>query len=819
MTYFGHFYLDREKDILIELARENGRMFYTLRTPNHHSGNLITNFAKLCAVPLSEDETGLKIITGEVPSYIDGDNRELFALRFGGTKVANIYPDGRIERKATVPAIAKTLMSQTKDYRLDLFRTLVKTYIFTDCKFRTDLHTHMNAILEPDILIALGIAHQIRYPLYYIKKLDLKLAPFQWESLMAAREETARRFAGTAPEGKYLDRKIDDNCFLNFADLILNNLPNAAENIPKIRASLAVLKDGQAVFSNLEKVYLYRYVFTKGTGSDELLPPLLLKTAGERIPDEEIAGYLKQMLADDESPEYRRNTLFQDKLLWITRSYARCGIRYAEISDTSLVKADQAAGRLAQIHEILPKAERETGVRLRFLAGIRRTPLTIVKDDIAPSDYLKENLRVLKAVAKDPYVAGCDILGEEINDIEELKPFLRAVVALSARIPGFVIRIHAGESDSLKDNVEGSLRCVQEALAPDQPMPSLRIGHGLYTSNLRSAKGRKLLADLKNCGAVLEFQLSSNVRLNNLSRVERHPLKQYLHAGVACVQGTDGGALYGTNSIDEELALERLLSLSREDLRAMCATEKKILAASEAAFKEKEKAFQQEAGSEDVEAFYREQIRQMPMPELSLPHGAKRLETAATLFGQFRELPEKGLPIVIAGGSFNNSQRRTSVKSEEAALIDQLLDRGDPEKMFFVIGHSLSAYEKYLVEKNGGRYRIFAIVPTYLTSAETARLKKADVGIRVSIEPNGMGIYKSFTYEIFKRRRSVLIAFDGNAAGANLIQEAKNARFKCRIYVSARSRNLKGKTESLEGYVRLFDKGDEVVQDVLSLLP
>ena len=818
MAYFGHFYLDREKDIIVELSREGEHLFYTLRTPNHHSGNLITNFAKLCGVPLSEDETGLKIIRGEVPSYIDGDNRELFALRFGGTKVANIYPDGRIERKAAVPAIAKTLMSQTKDYKLDLFRTLVKTYIFTDCKFRTDLHTHMNAILEPDILIALGIAHQIRYPLYYVKKLDLKMMPSQWDALMRQRETVAARFEGKAPAGKYLERKIDDNCFINFADLIVNNLPHAAENIPKIRASLAVLKDGQAVFSNLERVYLYRYVFTKGIPAAEKLPPLLVKSAGERIPDEEIAGYLKQMLADDENPAYRDNTLFQDKLLWIARSYAKCGITYAEISDTSLVKADQAAGRLAEMHRILPKAQEETGVMLRFLAGIRRTPLTIVKDNIAPSDYLKENLRVLQAVADDPYVAGCDILGEEINDINELKPFLREVVALSGRVPGFVIRIHAGECDSLKDNVEGSLLCVREALAPGQAMPPLRIGHGLYTSNLRSAKGRQLLAALRNSGAVLEFQLSSNVRLNNLSRVENHPLKQYLHAGVACVQGTDGGALYGTNSIDEELALERLLSLSREDLRSMCATEKRIMTAARDSFVNKEKAFRKELGGQDIREFWQERIEALPEPVFDLPGGALRLETASVLFGQFRELPEKGLPVIVAGGSFNNSQHRTSVRAGEARILDELLEKGDPAKLFFVIGHRVSAYEKYLLEKNAGRFAVFAIVPTYLTRSETARLKAAGVGIRVSIEPNGMGIYKSFTYEIFKRRPSVLLAFDGNAAGTNLIQEAKNARFPCRIYVSAKSRTLRSKTQSLEGYVRLFEEGEEVAAEILRLL-
>ena len=38
--------------------------------------------------------------------------------------------------------------------------------------------------------------------------------------------------------GKHLTRIIDDNTFINFADLILNNLENAKENISKIRNSL-----------------------------------------------------------------------------------------------------------------------------------------------------------------------------------------------------------------------------------------------------------------------------------------------------------------------------------------------------------------------------------------------------------------------------------------------------------------------------------------------------------------------------------------------------------------------------------------------------
>ena len=160
--YFGKFYLDKEKDIIVELNMENAELSYVLRTPNHAKGNLITNLAKLCGLSLSKGDDGLKIIRGRVPCYVDERNREVFVLRLADTKVANIYPDGTIERKAYIPAISKTLMSQTKDYTLDIKKTLVKTYIRREYKFRTDLHTHMNANLDADLLMALGIFHQIR---------------------------------------------------------------------------------------------------------------------------------------------------------------------------------------------------------------------------------------------------------------------------------------------------------------------------------------------------------------------------------------------------------------------------------------------------------------------------------------------------------------------------------------------------------------------------------------------------------------------------------------------------------------------------------
>ncbi len=810
MGNFGKFYLDKEKDIIVELEMTDDGLKYILRTPNHAKGNLITNLAKLCSLKLSKGQDGLKIIEGNVPCYVDERNREVYVLRLSDTKVANIYPYGVIERKAYIPAISKTLMSQTKDYNLDIKKTLVKTYIRREYKFRTDLHTHMNANLDADILIALGIYHQIRYPLYYIKKLKLRLTKAQDEMLMSQREAVAEQFSGKGLTGKYLTRKIDDNTFINFADLILNNIENAEYNIPKIRASLTILKDGQAVFTNLEKVYLYRYVFTKGQPYGEKIS---LKSF-RAIPDDDIAGAVGQMIADGKSRDYRNLTLFQNKLLWIARSCKRRGVLYTEISDTTLVKRGAAPKMLAEVHEIMPQITAETGVTIRFLAAIRRIPLTIIRDKAA-QENISEQLNVIKAVADDPYVAGTDIIGEEINDIRELKNVIKEIVRTANEHDGFVIRIHAGENDSLRDNVANSLACVKEALEEGQKMPRLRIGHGLYTARLNSPKGRQLIKDLRESEVVLEFQLTSNVRLNNLSSLQSHPLGQYLRGGVYCVQGTDGGAIYGTDSIDEQLALERLLDLSYDEMMMMKKAEDNILEESFRIFREKYGHFEDLLSGENVENYLNERIVQMVKDDAETAFLSVKPDSSEILSDLIREMPTEKVPIVLLGGSFNSSKHSTRMTQPMLNMLSDLVKRLDPEKAFFVIGNRLIGYERSLVELASDRFEIFAIVPTRVTKSEANRIKESKAGVRVSIEPTRMGLYKSFAYEIFKRRPSVVIALDGNSAGANTVQEAKNGKKKARIFVNRHSRVLNAKAQTIQGYVTIFD-GQEITDKILS---
>ena len=820
------FYLDKEKDIIVNLYKTSeDELTYILETPNHGTGNLITNLAKICGLKTIKNEKDMKIIKGKIPASLNGDNEEVYIFRLGGIKIANIYADGKIEIKATIPAISKTLMSQTKRYNLSINQTLVKSYILKKAKFRTDLHTHMNANLPADSLIALGIKHQVRYPLYYIKKIDLKITKEQEEKIYEQRKEVEKQFENSTLTGKYLTRRIDDNTFINFADLILNNIENAPENIAKIRKSLEILKDGQAVFTNLEKLYLYRYVFAKGTESTEKIK--LEKSKIEQIPDKEIKEMLTKMIEDTQkgSP-YAKNNLRQDKLLWIAREYQKQGIYYTEISDTTLTKKGTPAIELLEdVHQIMPQIEKETGVKIRFLVAIRRIPLTIIKDAKTSSNYLRENLNILKAISKSPYVVESDFIGEEINDISELKPAIEEIVQYVCKEDkGYTIRIHAGENDSLRDNVKKSIECVKNSLKPGQKMPRIRIGHGLYTPKLDSIQGQKLIQEIKKSGAVLEFQLTSNVRLNNLSNLKNHPIKKYLENDIKCVQGTDGCGFYGTNTVDEQLAIQNLLGLNDHDFLKMRKVEDEIMKHEDKYFKEKSKKFNEFlAGRSIREAILElEEKIEDENKNNNIPLRINnKIESEEILKNKIKPLPTDKMPIIIAGGSFNAKHRETRVTEQGIQMLEELIKKIDNQKAYFVIGHKVEGYEKALINltnKLHKKFEIYAIIPKMISKEVGERLQNKSIsGIRISTESEEFGIYKSFNYEIFERRTSIVIAFDGNSPVSNLVQEAKNGKGKSSIYVNTENYNLRVKARSLQGYVVPFNlvDNDKIVDVIL----
>lgn len=818
---FTKFYLDKEKDIVVKLfkSEEPDELIYVLETPNHHTGNLITNLAKVANVETIKDENDMKVITGILQACINDDGEEVYIFRLGGIKIANIYPDGRIERKAKIPAIIKLLMAQTKDYKLPVEKTIVKSYILKKSKFRTDLHTHLNQILQPDLLIALGIKHQIGYSLYYIKKLGIKVTAKQEKELLKKRKEIEKKYKHSELEGKKLERKINDETLINMADLILNNLENAEENIVKIRNSLVLLKDGQAVFTNLEKTILYRYAIIRGKQvPDEEKVELSLDKI-EKIEDNDIRQTLKEMKEDMESENspYKNNTLYQDKLLWIAREYQKQGIKYVEIANSTLAKKGSAGiQNLVEMHEIMPEIEKETGVSIRYLAAASRTLFT--------PEQVKECPAVIKAVSRSPYVVGMDLIGEEINNVTDFSDLIEEIIKYAIyEDDGYTIRLHAGETDAFKDNIEKALDCIKICLPNGEKAPQIRLGHGLYVPDLDTREGKRIIDKMKDLDVILEFQLSSNVRLNNLTNLGNHPMKKYLASGVKCVQGTDGCGFYGIDTIDEQIALRNLLDIKDTDFAKMRKVEDEILAKRKVYFEEKSNKFEQFLDGRTIEAALKEEQEKL-LKEIDLNEINTKTSNRLNSYNVFKEkivnLPQDKTPIIIAGGSFNSKGRVTMPNEAIKKSLKELLEKVDNKNTYILIGHKMQGYERAVLDISkelNKKFDVTAVVPKYVSEDIKENLDSSQdlSGIYVSPDPSELGIYKSFNYEIFERRNSVVVAFDGNSPVSNLIQEAKNGKGKAKIYVNSDVDVLKEKAKSLDGYVRLFNTSENLAKEIL----
>ena len=805
MDFFDRIYLDKEKDIIVNLYRENeDELTYIIETPNHKTGNLITNLARICNLETEKNDKDMKIIKGTIPASINADNREVYIFRLGGIKIANIYSDGNIFIKAKIPAINKTLMSQTKEYKIPVEKTIIKTYIAKKEKFRTDLHTHIFANLNSDDIIALGIKHQIKYSMYYIKKLGLKLSDKQANKLFMQRCEVERKHLYEDLPGKKLIRKIDDETFINFADLILNNPNDVEENIAKIRNSLVLIKDGQAVFTNLEKLYLYRYAFLKGKPSEDKIE--ITRQKIEQITDKDVKNNLLKMMEDAKSDNYKDNSLLQDKILWVAREYQKQGINYAEISVTWIVrKGEEGARILQELHSILPKIEAETGVKLRFLGAFSRTLMT--------EQQLKEGLDAFKVAARSPYVVGSDIIGEEVNDIYKFKPVIKEIVEYAVeQDDGFTVKIHAGENDSLRSNVEKSVQCIMESVPKGKKMPRCRLGHGLYGIDVDSKDGKKLIKTMKKNGVILEFQLTSNVRLNNLTEISLHPLKKYLANDVNCVQGSDGCGFYGTDCMEEQMALTNLLELTSVDLMKMKEVENKLMSENEKYFKIKEKKFEEWLNGRNLkDAILEEQnIEIEKNKDRAFKIGKDTdVNSEDVLKDKIIKLPTDKVPVVVAGGSFNTLGRETVISASGLNILKELIMNLDSDKAYFVIGHKMQGYEKAILDISkelNKKFEIDAIITKKIDKDLADQLLEKDLnGVCISTESEELGIYKSFNYEIFERRPSVVVAFDGNSPVSNLVQEAKNGKGKSKIYINDDVEALKEKASYLDGYITKFN--------------
>lgn len=274
------------------------------------------------------------------------------------------------------------------------------------------------------------------------------------------------------------------------------------------------------------------------------------------------------------APLTRHPALFAPQLWRIAQRAAEAGVHYLELSLSSILEP----ALLAQAHTALPAIEAQVGVGIRFLVALSR------HDDL---EWDLDVLRRVQACLGSRAIVGIDFMGHETNSTRAFLPQLAAAAALARQRPGWVLRVHAGENPAFPEN-------VREAVAALRPWVQdhgleLRIGHGLYglddatlakVAALSSAPSSSVHSG--GGSAVFEFNLSSNLALNNIRTTFDVPLRRVIAAGVDVVLGTDGQGLYRTHVQDEAQAA-RATGLGDADMGWIAATEQRLLATKRAA--------------------------------------------------------------------------------------------------------------------------------------------------------------------------------------------------------------------------------------------
>ncbi len=125
-----------------------------------------------------------------------------------------------------------------------------------------------------------------------------------------------------------------------------------------------------------------------------------------------------------------------------------------------------------------------------------------------------------------------------------------AAVFARARAEGLALVAHAGE--------EGPAEYVREAL---DELHVRRIDHGV-----RAADDPELLARLRHERVPLTMCPLSNVKLGVVPRLEEHPLKRLLDAGLVVTVNSDDPAYFGGYVVDNLVAAQEALGLRRRDL-------------------------------------------------------------------------------------------------------------------------------------------------------------------------------------------------------------------------------------------------------------
>lgn len=831
-------YLDKQKDIKVTINRdENLEIVYEISISNFKSQKLLKNLAGLTQGEFDEKN-------GTVKGIFQGsfDNKNRYTLNIERFNSIEIDLDDNTIEMPRIPTVLKTLMAQKDDLVFDRVKLLDNLQ-----ETKTDLHSHYTAMLDPEKLIALGLKHNVSYPISHIYALGLEIPNEQRKQIetqigeIYGNEilEQIRNNKGNWKEIKdiFVDNKIDIKS-IPFKDLIIGEpSEDKSENFNKILRSCSLPREAQNTFTDMKDTYMNRAPFTNAWGKkfDENLYSEVLESSNLSSDVKEI---FERMCDDRQHSDFKDNNLQEDMLLWIARDAREEGIDYIEMSHNALSN-EKNQRYLDTYNKIMDKIEKETGTRLRMLVGISRT---------TSYGKFKENFENVKQSLSSKYVAGIDVLGEETNATQRFEKILATMTKYALKNdPDMVIRVHAGETDSYEANVSKAIEIVyQEYLnkiemnpenAKDIKKPNLRIGHGLHgiaeemkpidkNSNMRRIieglskfdffKNKDRLPEdmsLLNFMAemetiIIERCMSSNVLLTHENALGKEPLKTYIDNGVKCVLGTDGYGVYGTSS-QEEVLFATTEGINEDYIDMICETEREVIERSKAREKYIENRNVDEV-QEDIGDILNGEVKN----DINLePHKAR--------VDIFKEFPKDDTrtAVVVSGGSFNKYDKEekylhSEIDEQDEEVLRNMIDILNPEENVFVIGGRLEAQEKRLVEllnekneenqKSGKpKFDVFMATKSFveLSIENQAMVKQYGIKIVESGQKEEFETYKRLEKDIFlnDERKADLLVFDGYQQAQNLLSVANRGE-QNRIFYGRENIN-----ESLNSRRKILD--------------
>lgn len=209
---------------------------------------------------------------------------------------------------------------------------------------------------------------------------------------------------------------------------------------------------------------------------------------------------------------------FTEILTRFAQEALREGVEYVEFT----------GGTSPKFVSVISALEQKTGLTMRVNEAFVRT--SAVED-------IQASWQKFLSQPKSPYVVGIDFL-----DNEAMGPALEKGQLLygSALTSGFHRTMHAGEI--------GDIRNPRDAMI----MGAERLGHGV---NL--AKDPVALEYAAKIHEPVETNISSNLRLTDVTSVETHPFLNYLRLGLKVSLSTDDEGIFDTDIVHEcELVLD-----------------------------------------------------------------------------------------------------------------------------------------------------------------------------------------------------------------------------------------------------------------------